>query len=313
MLQRIFAFSKASRSVALLVSLPVALMATVAIAQQMNQEEICPLETKKAPVVQQNLPARIQVLNRLQAEAMLALKAGNYSKAETILLQAVETGKSDAFTYFNLAEALRFQRKFEEAISTYRKAIEQDSSYSYACSGWAKASIKSVKSHADSLFSSPDDYSSSEKQTAQQAYIECARLRIKLQPNNYRHYEYISDVWVATGSFDNAIEARYKALQLLPCNVDSFRISSLMYFLSKILQVQSRLHEILPIYDKLIQRYPAYASGLYIQKGRALLDLERPQDASDAFDRSIQLNPKARDLIKIQLELQKVEQMQKLR
>ncbi|UBF27448.1 tetratricopeptide repeat protein [Kovacikia minuta CCNUW1] len=268
-----------------LLSLPIALIGMAAIAQQV-QEEICK-QPKATAISVQPYSTVNPLVNSLMKQGDAAVKAKNYTQAEAIWRQLIQEEPKNAKAYYNLGEALRFQQKFEPAISAYRNSIEINPDEESACIGWAEAAVKSINSNQDletlNFFG----------EKGLDALLECNRLRVKLKPDRFDFQTDLGRLLYQANRNDEAISTLYQAVDLMPCDKEPYERFGTVKALELALNKQSRLSDMLPVYKGLIRRYPDDAADYYHSMGDTLVRLNRLRDAVMAFRKSIELAPKS--------------------
>lgn len=65
-----------------------------------------------------------QSIEQLYQKGNAALQAGQYSQAETIWHKIIQLNPNNATAYKNLGNALYYQKKLDQAIEAYKKAIQ---------------------------------------------------------------------------------------------------------------------------------------------------------------------------------------------
>ena len=195
-------------------------------------------------------------------------RLGQYEQAAQSLAQAVSL-RPDALpinVFQLLADALRRQRRHEEAIETYRGVLEIDPEYAsaHAGIGYALLQLKRYEEAAESLARS-----------------------ISLQPESPaaadRHVA-MGRASEALGRTKAAAEHYERALEIDARNAEALDSFAVLRFR------QQRYEEALRLYETLIETGEANAQ-VHANMAATLLSLDRPEDALRSLDRALSLDP----------------------
>ena len=195
-------------------------------------------------------------------------RLGQYEQAAQSLAQAVSL-RPEALpinVFQLLADALRRQRRHEEAIETYRGVLEIDREYAsaHAGIGYALLQLKRYEEAAESLARS-----------------------ISLQPESAdaadRHVA-MGRASEALGRTEAAAEHYERALEIDARNAEALDSFAVLRFR------QQRYEEALRLYETLIETGEANAQ-VHANMAATLLSLDRPEDALRSLDRALSLDP----------------------
>lgn len=193
----------------------------------------------------------------------------NYSNNRNEALEMIhytlshEPRDDDAMAY-TLDGCIKFdEKKYEESISLYKRAIEADPEYIDAYNGWAY-SLYVMKKYreADSIY----------------------KVAININPQNPNSYYYRAILMESLGKNDTADENYKKAITLNPDNTE------LMTDYGKFLMKMKKFDESGKVLDKVIETDPKYYEA-YFQKGNLFLTMEKYDDALIMFNKSVELKP----------------------
>jgi superkiller protein 3 len=178
--------------------------------------------------------------------------------------KAIQLQPDDAYGYTSLAHSLRKQGKLDEAIAAYQKAIQLRPNYVYYY-----------------IFLGDGLREQGKLDEAIAAYQKA----IHIQPNDVYGYTNLALTLREQGKLDKAIAAYQKAIQLRPDYVYGY------IFLGDGLREQGKLDEAIAVNQKAIQLEPNNALG-YILLGNTLKLQGKLSEAIAAYQKAAQLDPK---------------------
>ena len=191
-----------------------------------------------------------------------------YEQAGESLAQAVSL-RPDAMpisTFHLLAEALREQQRYEEAIERYRNVLDVDPEHGPAHAGMGYALLSS-KRHREA--------------------VESLARSISLEPDASdaadRHVA-LGRAFMGLGRTEAAAENMERALEIDSRNATALDSLALLRF------QQQRYDEALRLYETLIEVGAANAQT-HVNMGATLYHLDRPAEALRSLDRALSLDP----------------------
>lgn len=212
------------------------------------------------------LEAKEKQLNvtKEQLEGLIARdKLELYEEALDTYKKAIELDPNNAIVYHNMANVLRDLKHPQEALAAYERAIELDLTFASAYVGKG-VSLEDLGRYEEAL-----------------AAYEKA---IELDPNNALAYTGKANMLKALKRNKEAIAAYEQAVRL-----DSSYPST--YFnMGNTLRDFKRPREALAAYEQVIQLDPGHV-GAYIGRGTALEDLRRYEEALASYEQAIKLDP----------------------
>ncbi len=153
------------------------------------------------------------------------------------------------------------EKKYEESILLYKKAIETDPGYIDAYNGWAYSLFKMKKySEADSVYS----------------------LAIKINPKNPNSYYYRAILLDNAGKNDASEENFKIAVNLNPDNAE------LLTDYGKFLMKINKTEESMSLFEKVIERYPKFSEA-YFLKGNLLFTQKKYDEALKLYRKAVEL------------------------
>ncbi len=202
----------------------------------------------------------------------------------------------DAMAYTLWGYVLWDERKFDESIELYRKAISIDPSYVDAYNGWAYSLYELKKyDEASAVYKKALDLDPGyyytyhywginlETMNKNDSAIEMYRKAIAIDPN----YEYVylsyGDVLLKEKKYDEAIEKYKKAIQITPGSADAFTGLGRVYY------EQQNYKEALDMFKKSIQLNPDFADA-YAGAGDVLNREKKFQESNEMFKKAIKLD-----------------------
>ncbi len=201
-------------------------------------------------------------------EAINALKKGNPTKAQELFKRRIEKDKVNlAENYLNLGNAYYVDLKFDEALESYNKSIENKPDYHEA---WVSKGIAL--------------YDLSRYEEALQAYDKA----IEIKPDYYQAWYNKGFTLTDLGRHDKALEAYNKAIEIKPDD------QSVWNNKGDALRKLSRHEEALKAFDKAIEIKQDYHEALSY-KGIALHHLGRHDEALEAYNKAIEIKPDDHD------------------
>jgi tetratricopeptide (TPR) repeat protein len=196
-------------------------------------------------------------------------QAGQLDKSETYLLEAIKIDPNDGFTYFNLGTTLEKQKRYQEAIAIYKKAI-----------GLPKVNPALLDYNLSLVYQKLNDYSNSLKHVTQ---------AIARNPLHYGSYVVLGRAYFKTGNYPKAKQTYEEALKLFPDKGDLYVSLAAVY--EHMNRLQSALNMLnIGLTKKDINKAQAY-NNLGIIYGR----LKRLSDSRSAAMKAIELDPELLD------------------
>ena len=195
-------------------------------------------------------------------------RLGRYERAAESLAQAVSL-RPEALpinVFQLLADALRRQQRYEEAIQKYRDVLQIDAEYApaHAGIGYALLQLKRYEEAAESLARS-------------------ISLQLESPANADRHVA-MGRAFQQLGRMETAEEHYARALEIDARNAKALDSLAVLRFR------QRRYEEALGLYETLIEIGDANAR-VHANMGAALYNLDRPDEALRSFDRALSLDP----------------------
>jgi predicted Zn-dependent protease len=207
----------------------------------------------------------------LSRQGVAALEAGQPQQAEELLKKSLAASPNDATAHRYMAEALWRRGASEEALSQIAEAIRLDPT----------SAALAVRAGEMSLAGSLRDDAG--------AYAERA---IRLDPK-------LANAWALRGQYflqmkqsDRALADLQRAIELSPNN------SELLLEVASIYRQRGENARCLTAIYHLLDTYPPgeEPQSVLVMQGLTLMDLGRPQQATDAFLGAIQHGPPSADL-----------------
>jgi tetratricopeptide (TPR) repeat protein len=191
--------------------------------------------------------------------------------------KAIELAPTEVEGYLGLAKTLEFNLNQEDAaIAVYRKAIAvaKPSSEVYYMLGITLTSGR----HEGKVIS----------EDRKNEAIDCYRKAIKLDPESSKAY-----IALANNLRERGESKAADAFYLAAMELDDVYSLSAYYIYTDLLEGRNRLNEMVPIYQKSIQRNPKSYNivGLHLGLGNVLKKLNRSAEASDVYQQIIQIRP----------------------
>ena len=207
------------------------------------------------------------------------LESGNLEEAIATYRRAIELNPDLSWSYHNLGEALAKLGQFEDAIAAFRRAIELNPDFSW-----------SYHHLGDAL----------DRQQQWEEAVVTFRRAIELNPEHFGSYVGLGQSLAKLGQLDEAIAAYRRAIELEP------GADWIQYRLGEVLQQRTQLDlegaiasyrraiELNPddveAYRKLLEIQPDNFE-VWLQLGKTLVKLGQWEDAIGCFRRSCQLQP----------------------
>jgi tetratricopeptide (TPR) repeat protein len=170
-----------------------------------------------------------------------------------------------AATWCNLGNALRAQKKLDEAIACYKKAIDLDPKHAYAHSNFSNA-LRDQKKLPEA--------------------IAVSRKAIELDPNNALLHIILGNAHYDQKKLDEAIACYKKAIDLDPKSFGAHNN------LGNALRDQKKLPESIACYRKAIDLDPKSVQP-YNNLGLALAEQKKLDEAIACYRQAIELGPKS--------------------
>jgi tetratricopeptide (TPR) repeat protein len=210
--------------------------------------------------------------------------------------------KDDDAMAYNLEGNILFEeKKYEEAIKSYKKAIELDSKSPDAYNNWAYTlnvlgkTDSAIDLYKKSIGINPNYYYTYHywglALADQEKYDEAFQMfdkSIKLNP------EY-SDVYIDYGStlfklqkYDEAIDKFKTAIELDP------KFSETYYLLGKVYLEQKKYNTAIDMFEKATKLNSKYVNA-YIELGNSLLEQEKYSEAIDTYKKAITIDDKNKE------------------
>ncbi len=170
---------------------------------------------------------------------------------------------NDAISYFNIAQRLKKDRKYNEAIENYKKAIQLKPNYLEAIFYLAN------------LLQQMGQYVNA---------IKFYKIAIQLNPNIPEPYFNMGNVLHAIGKFDSAINCYQIAIKIKPTFTFAYLNLGLLF------EKLDRPLDAIECFQKLITRTPEFEEG-YNALGLILNKLGRLEESENIFNKAIKINP----------------------
>jgi tetratricopeptide (TPR) repeat protein len=220
-------------------------------------------------------------ISRPKNPAEVAEESGNYAMAENLWREFAKTPDPTGYSSYKVAEMLRLQGKFDEAIAIYRQSLTPNSDAAKICFGWGRAAEQNAESR--SMSANP--------MIAVPGQITCTEAAIKLQPNDYELHRYLGELFYFRHDVKPAIDAWKNAVRLMPCDADLTTLRLTTGYLTEALADEGRWKELDIAYTQLFQRYPKAKLHLMRQQGTVLLRHEKFAEAESIFTQILQSEP----------------------
>ncbi len=156
--------------------------------------------------------SKINNINSLLQQARDAKKAGNFEAAATAMQQAVTAKPEEGLLWFELADAQSGQKKYDDAIANYKKAIELDTA--------SKKPKPDLQAAAWNNLGQAYAYTG-KQQDAAAAYESAAKT---LPANAGMYYSNEAAIFFNHNDTDAALAAADKAIAIDPTRPDPYFI-----------------------------------------------------------------------------------------
>jgi len=251
-----------------------------------------------------------QRANQLLSEGSRALQNQQFAEAESKLKQALEINPSQPVTYQNLGILYYQQKNWELAKEYLEKAVDYFAAYvAIQPNPTLQQQLEQVKNMVN-LLPAQQLAAESEEALKNNRYDEAVdklRQLAELQPNNAGVYYNLTLAFARSNRLEEAYEAIDKAIELEPQN-QSFKDTRVELENAEQAAIAKKAQEAVAEVDELLQagnfeqalvkaeevrqRAPEeYLPILWIASARANAKLERPDAASAAFRKAIELAP----------------------
>jgi len=157
--------------------------------------------------------AKISNINTLLQQARDANKAGNFDAAVTAMEQAVSVKPEEGLLWFELADAQAGLKKFDDAITNYKKAIELDQA--------SKKPKPDLQAAAYNNLGQAEASTGKNQQDAAAAYESAAKI---LPANAGMYYSNEAATFFNHNDADDALAAADKAIAADPTRPDPYFI-----------------------------------------------------------------------------------------
>ncbi len=236
--------------------------------------------------------------------AVVYMNQGDYATAIDLLNKALDVDKSYFLPHFNLGVCYYQLGRFDESARSHKRAIEENENYMIAYLALVEAylaqedyrhAIEVARQAVELEPSEPRGYNLwGNALYAQQRYeeaIEKYQQVIELNPEAAYAYYNIANCYGQTGETDKALEFYAKTLEIDPdYALAYYRRASLYHF---------TLHDASKAavdFAKYIQYEEGDPDG-YIGLARAYAELGRTDDAEEAYETAIDLQPNLPDAL----------------
>jgi tetratricopeptide (TPR) repeat protein len=204
-----------------------------------------------------------QVCELLQQQAHDLFLNKKYDEAITVYKQAIEQNPTHAELFFNLGQALYATKKYPEALEAYKKTIQYNNDHYNAYIQMAQLMID-VKQLDDA--------------------IKVLTMAFKLNQNNPQAQLLLVKVYNNIGKFHEAIDLIHKGLALKPDDIN-FTLA-----LGDTYRAQNKSTEAIACYKKILDQKPDHTAAL-LYLGYCYSIAGDKDKAVAAFDNIIQKNP----------------------
>lgn len=197
-------------------------------------------------------------------------KAKNYNEAIEAYRKSL-SAKPDSYTvYQNLSDLYRRQNKFEEAVEVAKKAVE-------------------VFPNDANLYNELSRYYSLADRSA--LAVGAAQQAVKLMPEKYSGYASLCRAYYENKQFESALQACNSALKFSPNDGETNIYLGFTYLsLDKTEAANEYFKKAVAGLKDYTQKNPEYTDGFYLL-GNAYYYANQPENAIEAYSRSLQLNP----------------------
>jgi predicted O-linked N-acetylglucosamine transferase (SPINDLY family) len=192
---------------------------------------------------------------------------------------------------------LQGQKKLEEAIEAYNKALALQPDYAEVYNNMSNAFKKQGKLEeaieaCNKALAIKPDYADAynnmgivlQGQKKLEEAIEAYNKALALQPDYAEAYNNMSNAFKKQGKLEEAIEACNKALAIKPDYAGAYNNMGIA------LQEQCKLEEAMEAYKKALALQPDYAEA-YNNMGNAFKDQGKLEEAIEAYNKAIALKP----------------------
>ena len=202
-------------------------------------------------------------IENLIQSAYIQCRAGDYQGAERICSEGLKAHPGSADLYNCLGDALRGRGQYQEAILSYRKAIELKTDY--AGTYYHLAALLQGKGDVDEA-------------------LALYRKALNLNPNHADTFNNIGAILQDKHKIDEAIEYYQKALEINPNSHMVFNNLGNAYY------EKGRVDEAITLYRNSIQLNPCFA-GSYYNLGVALHNKKQFREALTCYQKTIEIDP----------------------
>jgi protein O-GlcNAc transferase len=201
--------------------------------------------------------------NALHLLGLIAFRTGQQELANGLINRAMEIQWSQAVSDFDLGNTLKNQRRLDDAVAAYRRALELAPHHYliYANLG----SVLQLQGKSDEA-------------------VACFQKALELNPADARTQYNLGDILKELGKLDEAIAAYRRALELAPQEPAIYTGLGIVYVL------QGRLSEAVRCFEKDIELQPDSASS-YVNLGGVLQSLGRLDETIACLRKALDLKP----------------------
>ncbi len=220
---------------------------------------------------------------KLMNEAIELSKKGNVSGAEKALQDAIAKDKSHAAAHFTLGQVYKKQQKWVDAEKAFAGAIENMTDSPNGKYYYELGVTQASQGNADGV-------SSAERETKFNAAIQSFQESLKLNPRLYKAHYRTAVLYEKLDQPTKADVEYRKTIELKPTHSPAFVKLGNMYIDYGHANVAMR---VLEIGTEINEKDARMWNGL----GRALLSLNRPKEAIDAFIKAKAIDPDMIDVL----------------
>jgi len=270
----------------------------------LQQQPNHPIAKKGLRKLQKDLPhnqsmqAQTATPSQDQINALINLyHTGQIAKTEQACRELLHAFPQSFFITNVLGVALQEQGKFQEAVTTFNKAIELKPDYAEAYSNRGNAlsdlgQLKEALESYEKAIQLKPDYADAHNNRGNVLHksglledaVESCEKAIRFKPDYAEAYGNRGNALRDLGQLKEAVESHEKAIELKPDYAEAY--SNRGNALSDL----GLLKEAVESHEKAIELKPGYAEA-YSNRGKALSDLGLLKEAVASYEKAIELKP----------------------
>ncbi len=196
-------------------------------------------------------------------QAAVLHSAKRYTEAVSSFKQAIQIDPSDAQSYYGLGVTYNAQKRYDDAIASYQKAIEIDPSYATAHNNLG-STYNDQKRYDDAIAS--------------------YQKAIEIDPSDAMAHNNLGNTYNDQKRYDDAIASYQKAIELDPSYATAHNNLGITY------NAQKRYDDAIASYQKAIEIDPSDAKAHY-NLGITYKAQKRYDDAIASYQKAIEIDP----------------------